>query len=858
MIGSSFAHYRITGKLGEGGMGEVYRATDDRLNRDVAIKLLPPAVESDATRLARFRREAQLLAALSHQNIAAVYGLEEQEGKSAIVLELVEGETLAERIARGAIPVEEAREIALQIAEALEAAHEKGIVHRDLKPANVKITPEGTVKVLDFGLAKALEEDPSESDISASPTLTAAATQAGVILGTAAYMSPEQAKGKPVDRRADIWAFGCVLYEMLTGRAPFTGDGVSELLAHVITQEPDLDRLPGGLPDSLNDTIRRCMRKDPRMRLPDIAAARIALTEVDGPAPKAEPRVVNAPWSGWGSRAALIFFGLVVGLVAGWVLLGGRGGSPSNASHFDLLLNPPPTWNGTFALSADGETLAYPSDDGLYVRRLDGYESVKIPGTEGAQSVFFSHDGEHLGFLAAGRLKRVNLAGGLPEPICGAAGTLLGVDWATDDTIYYSTNATVVPHRVDANGGEPTPLTIQDLEAGGEIIAGPLLPDESGLIVSKLGGTLAEPRIGVLDLADGSFTELTRGADPKLLTNGRLLYTQQGRAMLVRLAPGGRSLDGPATQAPLDKVAVDASELMERSYAAQSATGMLVYTHGEIHDRTELVRITPEGVAEPTGFSGSLPQADREGNRVLAYEEGQINVTDLRDGTTTRLTFGAPSGYPHWSPDEEEAWFSSSRSGRWHAYSVPIDGQGDVERLDGNTNQNISTSAGRSGVRMAYEVNAETNRDVFMVGPDGSVEMLLQTEANERSPMISPDGTLFAYVSDEEGSDHVYVRTLPLTDRRWRVSVDGGISPVWRRDGNAVYFFVDDTIHVAEVRSGGAIRIGTAQPVYTNPLLSVDPWGNRSFDALPDGGLIVSVREEIDVTVRAILNWDPD
>ncbi len=262
MIGTTIAHYRITAKLGEGGMGVVYRAADDRLNRDVAIKLLPTSVQEDPTRLARFRREAQLLASLTHGNIAQVYGLEEHEGHHAIVLELVEGEDLSERIKRGALPPEDAREIALQIAEALEAAHEKGIVHRDLKPANVKIAPDGTVKVLDFGLAKALAGDAAEGDVSTSPTMTAAATQAGIILGTAAYMAPEQAKGKPVDRRADVWAFGCVLYEMLTGRAPFAGDGVSEVLAHVITQEPDFDALPRDLPPQMRDTIHRCLRSE--------------------------------------------------------------------------------------------------------------------------------------------------------------------------------------------------------------------------------------------------------------------------------------------------------------------------------------------------------------------------------------------------------------------------------------------------------------------------------------------------------------------------------------------------------------------------------------------------------------------
>jgi len=858
MIGSSIAHYRITAKIGEGGMGEVYRATDDRLNRDVAIKLLPASVENDPARLARFRREAQLLAALTHGNIAAIYGLEEQEGRSAIVLELVEGETLAERIARGALPVEDAREIALQIAEALEAAHEKGIVHRDLKPANVKITPDGTVKVLDFGLAKALEAESAEGDISASPTMTAAATQAGMILGTAAYMSPEQAKGKPVDRRADVWAFGCVLYEMLTGRAPFVGDGVSEVLAHVITQEPDLDALPAALPAQLSDTIRRCMRKDPRMRLPDIAAARIALIEA-GEAPQTTDSAAAAtPSAEWGPRLILAAVGLLAGFALAWAFLGGSGPSTQPATHFDLTLDPEPT-SWYFALSPDGETLVYAGGEGhLYSRRLDGYESVQIPGTEGAQLAFFSPDGRDVGFLAAGRLKRVSLAGGLPEPLCAAAGNIYGISWSTDGTIYFSTNATNVPVRIDANGGEPTPIVVQDLEAGIEMYGAQLLPDESGLVVTLRGGSLDEPRVAVVDFEDGRVTEVARGSQAVLLGTDRLLYIQQGRAMLAPFDAGRRALSGPVTAAPLDDIAVDDIEDVESAFVALSAGGLLVYASGEILRRGEILRISADGRGEPTGLAGTAPQADSEGRRFLTVDNDQVYVTDLKDRSVTRLTFAGRGNYPFWSPDDKFAWFSSSRTGDWQTFSVAIDGQGEPRPLDKGMGEYISTSVGSDGTRMGYQINPTTNRDIFLVTPDGAVEMLLESKANERSPMLSPDGRLFAYVSDEEGSAQVYLRTLPITGRRWQVSTEGGVSPVWRRDGQALYFIYENTIYMAEVRASGGVRIGPPQPVFTHDRLDLDPWGNRSFDSLPDGELIISISEESNVTLRAILNWDPD
>ena len=506
MIGTKLLHYEITDKLGEGGMGEVYRATDDRLNRDVAIKLLPASVEQDPARLARFKREAQLLASLTHGNIAQVYGLEEHEGQHAIVLELVEGEDLSERIRRGALPLEDAREIALQIAEALGAAHEKGIVHRDLKPANVMLTPDGKVKVLDFGLAKALAGDPAESDISKSPTMTAAATQAGMILGTAAYMAPEQAKGKPLDRRADVWAFGCVLYEMLTGRPPFAGDGVSEVLAHVITQEPDLDALPDNLPPQVGDTIGRCLRKDPKMRLPDIAAARIALVEsTESPEPAVGALGERKTAPGWGARLTLAALGLVAGLVLGWAFLGSGEAPPQTATHFDLILDPAHV-PGEIALSSDGSLLVYSGlvegTRRLFVRRLDGHTSDALPGTEGGYYPFLSPDDRHVGFFAGGRLKRVSLAGGLAEPLTPAPGAVTGGTWARDDTIMFSTGVLQVPHRVGARGGESSPLKINGLEPGFAFHNPQLLPDGRTLLLTRAGESATDSEIVEQSLDD--------------------------------------------------------------------------------------------------------------------------------------------------------------------------------------------------------------------------------------------------------------------------------------------------------------------------------------------------------------------
>ena len=858
MIGSSIAHYRITAKIGQGGMGEVYQATDDRLNRDVAIKLLPESVENDPARLARFRREAQVLAALTHGNIAAVYGLEEQEGRSAIVLELVEGETLAERIARGALPVEDAREIAQQIAEALEAAHEKGIVHRDLKPANVKITPDGTVKVLDFGLAKALEPESSEQDISTSPTLTAAATQAGVILGTAAYMAPEQAKGKPVDRRADVWAFGCVLYEMLTGRAPFAGDGVSEVLAHVITQEPDFQALPRTLPAQLDDTIRRCLRKDPRMRLPDIAAARIALQEAaEAPETADASEERRAAWT-----PGVLLMGalaLVLGLALVWALIGKTTMTTRpTATHFDLVLDPEPL-GVTMALSHDGSALVYSGSVGgenqLYLRRLNGNASEPIPGTERGYAPFFSPDDRHIGFFAAGRVKRVSLSGGMPEPLSVASGDVTGAVWTADDEILFTTGSMGVPHRVSAQGGEPSPVQVNDLGSKAELHGSQMLPDGRTLLLTMTDPSLDGPRIVALDLDDGSLKIVARGTDPLFAPPDRLLYLQQGRPIVADLDVARREVVGEERSAPLVDPALATVHGFERFFASIGEAGTLVYASGNLSEQQDVLRVE-NGVEEPLNLKGRVAQVDASGRWAVAQDiKNDIVLLDLDGGVATPLTFLGSSVYPFWSHDSKRVIFADQRGGDWAVYSIAPDGRGEAELLFDEFTPMLGNSAGPDGTLMGYRIHPETNRDIWIASPDGKLELLLATKANERAGMISPDGRRFAYVSDEEGPDEVYIRTLPVTDRRWRVSTGGGGSPVWSRDGRQLFFLSRDTIMVADVSTEGAMRLGSVREVYTHERLDWDFWGNKSFDLLPHGGFLVSVNEPSEVRLRVVLAW---
>ena len=492
--GTRLGHYDVTTLLGEGGMGQVWQATDTTLNRQVALKILPDAFSADPDRLARFKREAHILASLNHPNIAAIYGIEEAEGTRALVLELVEGPTLADRISKGPIPLDEALPIAKQMAEALEAAHEAGVIHRDLKPANIKVREDGTVKVLDFGLAKALDPNP-EGDPSLSPTLTAAATQQGVILGTAAYMSPEQARGKPVDKRADIWAFGCVFFEILSGRKVFAGEDVSVTLADVIRAEPAWDRLPGDVPLLLLTFLKRCLRKDPRERVRDIGDVRLAAEGAFDVAALSSPEAEQSSDSGlpWLLALAALLLGAVAAAATTWGLLGSPSSAP-DTSYLQVGVAPadqlgstgggqlPGNWalsRTAFAVSPDGRRIVFAGRSGgaerLYLWSLVAPEAQPIGGTAGAMNPFFSPDGESVGFWASGQLMKVALAGGPPVPLASLSERMYGASWGEAGTIVFASRLSGLL-SVPATGGTPTVVTALDDEPPGTAYYLPSVP----------------------------------------------------------------------------------------------------------------------------------------------------------------------------------------------------------------------------------------------------------------------------------------------------------------------------------------------------------------------------------------------
>ena len=616
MVGQTISHYKITEKIGQGGMGEVYRATDTKLDRDVALKVLPEAFASDQQRMARFAREAKVLASLNHPNIATIHGLEEADGKQALVLELVEGEDLAERIHRGAIPLEESLKIALQIAEALEAAHDKGIIHRDLKPANVKITPEGVVKVLDFGLAKAMEEEVVPEDISQSPTISQLATKAGIILGTAAYMSPEQARGKPVDKRTDIWAFGAVLYEMLAGKMAFGGEDASEILAAVIAKEPDLGQLSSKIPPRIRELTERCLRKDRKMRVPDIADARIYVQEyladpsayeVDVTvAPQASGKQQMVPWT----VAGLTIAALLISLVVLWP----TPPAPRPLTRFpiplplDQLLSS--RGRHLVALSPDGTHLVYVANNQLYLRAMDQLEATPIRGTaEGSgREPFFSPDGQWVGFWAGGQLKKVSISGGASVTLCEAENPS-GASWGADDRIVFGQVAEGI-FQVSANGGEKELLISVDSAKGDRAHGPQILPDGKTVLftLGSEGVDWDDAQIVVQSLATGERKVLVSGgSDARYVPTGHLAYKQQGTLLavpfdVVRLEVTG----GPVPI--VEDVAQAGITFSGTAQYTFSDLGSLVYVPGGRVVKRTLVWVDREGkeeplAAEPRGYS---------------------------------------------------------------------------------------------------------------------------------------------------------------------------------------------------------------------------------------------------------------
>jgi eukaryotic-like serine/threonine-protein kinase len=809
--------YEIRSPLGAGGMGEVYLARDTRLGRDVALKVLPETFAKDAERMARFEREAKVLASLNHPHIASIYGLEESNSRRALAMELVEGPTLAERIKQGAIALDEALPIAAQICEALEYAHERGIVHRDLKPANVKLTPDGQAKILDFGLAKALEGDIAFADISSSPTISRMATQVGIILGTAAYMSPEQAKGKAADRRTDIWAFGCLLYEMLAGKQAFGGETVTDVLASVIRAEPDWSLLPPGTPPAIRNLLQRCRKKEVKQRLQAIGDARIAIEDVQNgvdEGPDFAPTLAGAGAgraAAW-TRAVPWAVAAIVAVVLAVVLIlvpGRMRQPPGPVMHLNLAAQPrhaEADKASGVAISQDGTRVAYVAFQGpetgksgdlvspqtqtfeLVVRKLDQLAPTPLPETAGGATPFFSPDGRWIGFFSGGALKKVSSDGGPPVTVCEVSG-IVGASWGDDGFIYFAPSGVAEIRRVPEDGGTPKVV----VQAGNtekvasfrwpQILAG----GKTVLFTTAGASWLAQHyRTEAYSLATGKRTVvMNEGANARYLAPGYLVFTRGEVLMGVPFDAQGLKVAGPAV--PLVE-GVTRDTWFGAADFALSSSGTLIYLTGGRANGL------PSG---ERGHGGQSRAAGDPGARIRGFEriagwqansdnncgECERRPVDLQPrAALTRLTQAGDCGDPLWSPDGNRVIYTNPAS----LHSVAADGSSPPEKLNSEQWAEADSFSPDSG-ELLYSTFSPAANDaaLWQLPIKGSAQpkQMFAGVARVVDARFSPDGHWIAYVSAQSGLAQVYLQASPGLGERVQVSTDGGSEPVWAPDG---------------------------------------------------------------------------
>ncbi len=799
--GDRIEHYEIVSAIGRGGMGEVFRARDTRLHRDVAIKVLPARFARDRSRLARFRREARLLASLSHPGIGAIFGLAEDAGVEALVLELVEGPTLSERIGGRQLPIDEVIAIGRQIAEALGAAHEANVIHRDLKPANIKVTPEGVVKILDFGLAKVFD---IESDAALHDSTDLSTASPNAMFGTAAYMSPEQVRRRSVDQRADIWAFGCVLFEMLTGTRAFPGDSIPDVLARVMEREPAFGLLPPATPPALRRLLRRALDKNPARRLGHIDDA---LLEFDDAV--AEPEADQAPatplrW--WPIALAVGGLAAAASVVA---LLFARSGDPRSeppASRLVMALplgdTPMISFQPMIAVSPDGRTVVYRARRGgmpmLFRRQIDRLESEPIPGTDGATGPFFSPDGRWLGFDGGGVIKRVSLAGGSPVVVADAPGGVTAA-WAADDRIVFATNTGRVLQRVASSGGTPEAISTLDPQRGDTRHTLPqVLPGGDAVLFSVVTGT--HRYVAVLDTTTRQVATILEGTHPRLLAGGYLLFAREGGLWGVRFDTAARKLAG--TPVPLVEGVQDTDNTVLHFDVGGDGTLVYLPATENVLRFQKLVWFDRRGVESPVpippGPYGRPALAPDDARVALAVEDrsnSDIWIGDLTNGSMSRLTLEpAIETAPIWSPDGRFVAFRSERE-RPGLYRRDAQGAGPIEPLtqtDGPIHSPYSWTPDGSAILLSIFRSFGSQAVAMVTPPDATVRVLLDGDFAQTDPQVSPDGRWLAYQSDESGQAEIYVRPFPrVTGGRWQVSVAGGRVPRWSPDGREL-FFIDE------------------------------------------------------------------
>jgi Tol biopolymer transport system component len=867
--GTRLGPYEIAAPIGAGGMGEVYRAVDTRLKRAVALKVLPAAFRNDADRLARFEREAELLAALNHPNIAQIYGVEDAGGVTALVMELADGPTLADRIAQGAMPADEALPIARQVLDALDSAHDRGIVHRDLKPANIKVQPHGTVKVLDFGLAKALDATPSSGGGSGSATITSPAlTAMGMILGTAAYMSPEQAKGRAVDRRADLWAFGCVLFEMLTGSRAFGGDDVTDTLANVLKSDANLRDLPASVPARVRQVIVACLQKDPRQRLASAQDVRLAL---DGAFESTAPAFGDAPAfrSPW-HRLAPYFVGaivaaLVVSVIA-WRLAPAP--EPGIVGRFDVDIPEGQDFRSAgrpvMAVSPDGRSLVYNAVGGLRVRGMADLEARIIPGTEAQlTNPFYSPDGQHVAFFTAPNdIKRIALAGGAATVIVKGAENPLGAHWAEDGTILMAFRNGIV--RVSETGGTPELI----VKAGpDERLAMPqLLPGGDAVLFTAAMGSLdptaspwSKAQIVAHSLRTGERTVILQtGRDARYLPTGHLAYVVEDTLFAVQFDPARLAVHGAST-------ALVQGMWSRESPGANwgvSRNGALAYVPDLPSDSLRPVWVRRDGaVGRIDNLAGGTdPRLSPEGRRLLLEVDNDIWIYDLETGRRNRVTSGGASR-PGWDPTGTKVAYSSGGD----IWIAPADGNGPARRVtEGQISAHVD-SWSPDGKTLAFHRHPPGNapNEILAIEPEDPAPKprpLVQRAFDAENAVFSPDGRYVAYISAETGGREIFIQQFPGPGPQIPVSVGGGREPVWARNGELFYRnTTGERMMVVKVTTSPSLVVGTPKELFQGTFFVAPQTGSPrpQYDVTSEGQRIIML--QVDRTARpqivVVQNW---
>jgi Tol biopolymer transport system component len=879
-IGTRVGTYEILGHLGSGGMGEVYRARDTKLNRDVALKVLPPEFALDPERLARFKREAQVLASLNHSHIAAIYGFEDSGERHALVLELVEGRTLADRIAKGPIPLDEALPIAKQIAEAMEAAHEQGIIHRDLKPANIKVREDGTVKVLDFGLAKLADPVAASGQnisVTASPTITTPAmmTGVGVILGTAAYMSPEQAKGRPADKRSDVWAFGCVLYEMLSGRRAFEGENVSDTLASVLRSEPDWTALPATTPPAIRALLRRCLQRDPERRLRDVSDARFRIEDA-----LTEPPAAGAP-------APLANVGKRLRWAAGVVALAAAAAAatwylkppPARAEELRFEISTPATTAPTsIAISPDGRLIVFAAAskgrEELWLRSLNNPATRVLPGTEGAQDPFWSPDSTSIGFFADAQLKRIDVESGAVQTLAAAPGPLGGA-WNRDDTILFTPGPPSPVFRIPATGGSPTPVTEVNAETRNHRFPR-VLPDGRHFLYYATG---TAPGIYVGQVDGPAAPRLLEAEAAVFVAPRHLLFVRQGALYAQAFDPERIELTGRPTT--LEQRVVSPSGMGSVALSA-SNNGRLVYRPGRLEGVRQLIWFDRSGkelerVPGSNWASGISVALSRDG-RTVAYDQllggtTDIWLFDLARRVSTRFTSDPEFEiFPVWSPDGKRIAYQSTRKSPagtiFDTYVKSIDGKSD-ELLVGGEGGELPTDWSPDGRFVLYTDSREddSKSTVWAVGTEGDRKPfpVAQTPTGASGAQFSPDGQWVAYQSLESGQRaEVFVQRFPGPGAKSQISTAGGVQVRWRRDGRELFYLApDNRLMAVSMRlesKRNTVEAGTPVPLFA-ARLSGDPQGpnSRQYMVSADGQrFLIDAPAEATLPISVVLNWKPN